>query len=158
MLKAKANATAEDFIFLVIQDEQGSYSKVPASRVVSVDGSQNMPVLAYSAVNGHLTGEQYLSFDILAKPRGEAAEIYPQPLVLSRGNPFLHFDHLPAEAIIYIFSSNGKYLQTLRTESNERSVSWNLVTKDGEMAGSGVYLYRIESPGEEKTGKFVLVR
>ncbi|OPX33005.1 hypothetical protein B1H10_06615, partial [candidate division KSB1 bacterium 4484_188] len=92
------------------------------------------------------------------KPQGEAAEIYPQPLVLSRGNPFLHFDHLPAEAIIYIFSSNGKYLQTLRTESNERSVSWNLVTKDGEMAGSGVYLYRIESPGEEKTGKFVLVR
>jgi hypothetical protein len=83
------------------------------------------------------------------------------PLVTTgRGERKIDFIHLPARAVIYIYTSRGDHVITLRHESdiNDGTVSWNLKSKEYLDIAFGVYFYVVESPVGSKSGKIGIIK
>jgi hypothetical protein len=75
----------------------------------------------------------------------------------------LQFVNVPYNAEIRIFDASGGYVQTVRPNLNldgsqAGTADWNLRNSDGRDVASGVYIYRVEAGGQEKLGRFVVVR
>jgi hypothetical protein len=118
--------------------------------------------LTYSIVNAFDEGEEQFVYQLLSQPKSgatsEEISVFPQPFHISDQQPFLTFMNVPDNAKINIYSANGRFLRTLDAVSNQNFVIWDLVTDFGEKVGSGVFIYRVVSDSEEKTGKFVILR
>jgi hypothetical protein len=118
--------------------------------------------LTYSIVNAFDEGDEQLVYQLLSQPKSATASqevsVFPQPFHISDQQPFLTFMNIPGDVKINIYSANGRFLKTLDAFSNQNFIIWDLVTEFGEKVGSGVYIYRIVSDSEEKTGKFVILR
>jgi hypothetical protein len=78
----------------------------------------------------------------------------------------IKFFNLPDRASIRIYTLAGDHVITLNhdyqtTRESERGMtSWNLVSKNNQDTVSGVYLYHVTDldTGQEKVGKFVVIR
>lgn len=72
----------------------------------------------------------------------------------------LCFQNLPKDSIVRIFSLGGELVQTLRPDENEEGgdACWNMISRNNQIVVSGVYLYHVDSPVGEKTGKFVIIK
>ncbi|MEJ2636766.1 MAG: T9SS type A sorting domain-containing protein [Calditrichia bacterium] len=116
----------------------------------------------YSVVNGTDAGEGKFYYQLLAEPehfvKADDVIVYPQPFRLADSQNTIKFENIPKGSEIYIFSSNGRYLQTLRNDSGINTEQWDLKTHLGEVVGSGVYVYIIKSKDFEKKGKLVVIR
>ena len=86
------------------------------------------------------------------------AHAYPVPFMPSRGDTNITFADLYSAATIRISSMNGDTVQTLRVQDGDGLAVWDGKSSDGNDLPSGVYLYSIEGPSDEKTGKLVIVR
>jgi len=76
----------------------------------------------------------------------------------------LQFMNVPQGAEIQIFDVTGNYVQTVRPEmksdgeTQSGRAEWDLKNGSGRDIVSGVYIYYITAGGDEKIGRFVVVR
>ena len=80
-------------------------------------------------------------------------EITPDTLVLK-------FVHLPALAIVRIYSQSGILVQALTNNdpTGGGELNWDLKSRSGKRVASGVYFYHVETPDHRrKIGRFTIV-
>jgi len=101
-------------------------------------------------------------------------KVVPNPYVATNSmeeavsNPFLNqrrkimFTHLPAECTIKIYTASGILVDIIEVHnaSDNGIVHWDLLTKEGLEIAAGVYLYYVKAreTGDEKLGKFAVVK
>ncbi len=70
----------------------------------------------------------------------------------------LGFHHLPETCTIYIYNLLGNLVDIIHHDSPTGSEFWDMTTRSGESISSGLYVYRITADGEEKIGKFAVLK
>jgi len=88
---------------------------------------------------------------------------YEEPLTYGlrgRGERVMYFMHVPANAVIRIFSSDGSLVRKLKHDGDleDGSVLWDLKTQDGLDICYGVYFYVIDVDGYRKSGKIAIIK
>ncbi len=92
--------------------------------------------------------------------RGRAA--WDRPPI--RGDPFgrhIDFMGLPrGQCTIKIWTVAGDFVAQLDHDGSQGDgeAAWNLISRNGQDVASGVYLYTVDSPQGQATGRFVVVR
>ena len=81
---------------------------------------------------------------------------FPNPYRPSAG--LLTFGLLTAEAEITIYDAAGSLVCRLAERDGDGGVEWDGRNQDGQLVGSGVYLYRIASSQEARLGKLAVLR
>lgn len=66
--------------------------------------------------------------------------------------------NLPEQAIIRLYSLDGRLLQEFRKDDPGNRLVWNLTNDQGNPVASGVYVYVIKSISGSRTGKIVVLR
>ncbi|RMG66408.1 MAG: T9SS C-terminal target domain-containing protein [Calditrichaeota bacterium] len=94
---------------------------------------------------------------VLAVPAPDIL-VYPNPLRPEDQVQQIAFLNLPPGARIDILTASGKHLRQLAPGDGENQTFWDLRTSQGNLVGSGVYLYHIRWPGGEKNGKMMVIR
>ena len=82
--------------------------------------------------------------------------VFPNPFFPVRGQ--LTWGYLTAEAVVYIYDMGGQLLRTLEEANGDGGVKWDGRNQAGKPIDSGIYLYRVVGEGEERVGKFALIR
>jgi subtilisin family serine protease len=85
------------------------------------------------------------------------AVAFPNPFSPHRDQMF-NFARLPQRASASIFTVTGELVWRSQEADLTGTISWSGVNQDGHPAASGVYVYLLESNGEAKKGKLVLIR
>jgi len=101
-------------------------------------------------------------------------KVVPNPYVATNSmeeavsNPFLNqrrkimFTHLPAECTIKIYTASGILVDIIEVHNSSENgiVHWDLLTKEGLEIAAGVYIYYVKArkTGDEKLGKFAVVK
>ena len=88
------------------------------------------------------------------------------PYADGRGPRSLHFNHLPPNSRIRIFTLSGELVNTLDhlTDFDDGTYEWSMLTKDNLGIAYGIYIYHIEPvPGSNETfepvlGKFAVIK
>ncbi len=78
-----------------------------------------------------------------------------------RGPRAIHFNHLPKQCTIRIFTVSGELVDTIEHNSlmDDGSVEWDMLTRDNLTVAYGVYIYHVDAPGiGEKIGKFAIIK
>jgi len=74
----------------------------------------------------------------------------------------LLFTHIPAGCTIKIFTSSGVFLRQIDVANapDNGTVQWDMLTKEGLEIAAGIYVYYVKSnvTGEEKLGKFAVIK
>jgi hypothetical protein len=109
----------------------------------------------------------------LAKGSLDRIKVVPNPYVAAatweERNPFntgrgprsLHFNHLPKDCTIRIYTVSGELVATLEHHGTdlEGTAEWNLLTRDNLSVSYGIYIYHVDAPGVgEKIGKFAVIK
>jgi hypothetical protein len=85
-------------------------------------------------------------------PKGTAGQqVFPGP-------PRVQFINLPGKATVDIYTSSGDLVRTLKHDSDNDFIDWDLKNNDGKETTSGIYFFHVEASGETATGRFVIVR
>ncbi|MBD3271187.1 MAG: T9SS type A sorting domain-containing protein [Elusimicrobia bacterium] len=89
-----------------------------------------------------------------------SAKAYPVPFKPTQNASHTHiiFSSLQPNSIIRIYSLSGDLVKVLNADANGTDIRWNARNSSGNKVVSGVYFYHIESPGDDKTGKLVIIR
>ena len=74
------------------------------------------------------------------------------------GSRNLFFYNVPNEAKIQIFTLSGEKVITLRNQSSNNIVEWDLKSSGGNEINAGIYIYKVYTKGSEKIDKFVVVK
>jgi hypothetical protein len=82
---------------------------------------------------------------------------FPVPYRPSDG-PHITFTNLPASITIRIFTLNGDLVRKISTDAGDGQIEWDVDNEDGEPVKSGVYLFLLESGGQKKRGKLLVLR
>lgn len=83
------------------------------------------------------------------------------PFVSGRGPRSIHFNHLPAECTIRIYTISGELVKIIdhKTTLNDGSEEWDLLTRDNLSASYGIYIFHVNAPGiGEHVGKFAIIK
>ena len=88
------------------------------------------------------------------------------PYADGRGPRSIHFNHLPPQCKIQIFTLSGELVNTLvhNTSLDDGSLEWNMLTKDNLDISYGVYFYHVEPMGQgaydfkPHLGKFAVIK
>jgi len=82
-------------------------------------------------------------------------------------NPFnpstsIYFDlHKPSDVLLEIYNIRGQLISTLadtRYSAGRHTVVWDGLDNNGQKAGSGVYLYKLQTEGYSETKKMIMVK
>lgn len=154
---------------------------------VELDGSDRRAIYLNLAKTGAIgaTGKDYLlkAFNIYSatgikivdgagssfglifnKENLDEMYVYPNPYSASSGQNYITLANLTRDASIDIFDLTGKFLINIKETNGNGGVEWDLKDKNGNMIGTGIYLFRAtgkNSSGqevEEKIGKFAVVK
>jgi hypothetical protein len=98
---------------------------------------------------------------VVPNPYKESAEWDPAP-----NQRRIHFIHLPAGAIVRIFTASGELLRTLTQNPNANpgglngDLEWDLKNARGNPVVSGIYIYTVHPPDGRtpKKGHFVIIK
>ncbi len=113
--------------------------------VVANSASQSVLENVYVVPNPYLGSSEYEQFG-----RFDASGNRSFPKTMQ-------FVNLPEQATIQIFTLGGDLVQELQHNGTGVEV-WNLQSRLRQEIVSGIYLYRVSANGEEKIGKFVVVK
>ena len=88
------------------------------------------------------------------------------PYADGRGPRSIHFNHLPPQCRIQIFTLSGELVNTLEHDTNldDGSLEWNMLTKDNLDIAYGIYFYHVEPMGQgvydfkPHLGKFAVIK
>ncbi len=85
--------------------------------------------------------------------------VYPNPYKGER-NPHttINFMHLPAQAVLRLYSLDGGLVKTITKDDGGNRASWDLRNTQGTPVASGIYIYLIQSNGQERRGKVAILR
>ena len=90
---------------------------------------------------------------------------YPNPLRLEAGFPeapgeLVTFTNLPAGSRVMVFTVSGDIVADLTPDLQEgRNIKWFTRNDSDELLASGVYIYKVESPGrEDYFSKIIIIR
>lgn len=83
---------------------------------------------------------------------------FPNILRPGSGVNKVQFVNLPPDAVIAIFSANGNFVASVAPNSSGKTATWDLRTEQGKEVGSGVYIYRVQSPTQSSSGKLMIIR
>ncbi len=146
---------------LLVNEDNGEYFFTPAGSGYPLPQGANPDGIVFGVVNALDEGSGRIPYAISSRVQQEAAlnriAVSPQPLNLSLHSPLLTFRNVPDHSDIYIVTPAGRLIRTLHKVTSEQPFYWDLKNDRGDVVGSGVYLYRIESHNSEKTGKFVII-
>ncbi|MFA7329640.1 MAG: hypothetical protein WC326_01070 [Candidatus Delongbacteria bacterium] len=97
---------------------------------------------------------------VVPNPYLATAEWEPKPIKGNRGDRKIQFTHLPPTATVRIYTVRGELVATLHHDSEawDGSLDWNLKSSEGLDVAYGMYMYHVDSPAGEKTGKFALIK
>jgi hypothetical protein len=74
----------------------------------------------------------------------------------------LLFTHIPAQSTIKIFTSSGVFIRQVEVNNSvdDGTYHWDMLTKEGLEIAAGIYVYQVKSKatGEEKFGKFAVIK
>ena len=84
--------------------------------------------------------------------------VYPNPFRMDVSGNEIMFANLPNGCEIFVYTANGRKLVHLTHDSFTGGVSWDLKNEQGDKIASGVYIYVAQYRGQEKTGKFLIIR
>jgi len=72
------------------------------------------------------------------------------------------FTNVPAKCTIRIFTSSGVIVDVINVENpaNKGIATWDLLSMEGLEIAAGMYFYqlKVESTGDEKMGKFAIIK
>lgn len=109
----------------------------------------------------------------LAKQSLDNIMVVPNPYIASviweprnrfstgRGPRSIHFNNLPTECTIRIFSVSGELVKQINHQSSidNGTAEWDLLTKENLSVSYGVYVYHVEAPRlGEHVGKFAVIK
>lgn len=109
----------------------------------------------------------------LAKNDLDQIKVVPNPYVATaiwegrnffttgRGSRAIHFNHLPKDCTIRIFTVSGELVDVIEHHSlmDDGSAEWDVLTRDNLNISYGVYIYHVDAPGiGEKIGKFAIIK
>jgi hypothetical protein len=161
LLQVLQGSSASDLSAVYIDVLSKSYYQIPASTSFDLPFQLIPDILPFAAVSTGIE-DQLQKYRLLTRSQQTETEsefvVFPQPFVLSEHQAYLTFKNIPPSAQIFIFSSTGKLLQTLRNDSHIPYIYWDLSTSQGKTIGSGVYLYRLKTDNGEKNGKFMVIK
>ena len=83
---------------------------------------------------------------------------YPVPFNPSLGHIKITFKGLSTLAKIEIYNLAGQKIKTLIKENSHDYYDWNVKTDNGRNLASGVYFYVINTGGQTKTGKLMIIK
>jgi len=98
---------------------------------------------------------------VVPNPYLGAASFEPAPFnIKGRGERRIEFRGIALGAVVRIYNVHGDLVQTLRQDgSYDGFVPWNLRTKDNLDVAPGLYVFRVDAPGQSGfTGKFAVVK
>jgi hypothetical protein len=98
---------------------------------------------------------------VVPNPYLGAASFEPAPFnIKGRGERRIEFRGVAQGAVVRIYNVHGDLVQTLRQDGSlDGFVPWNLRTKDNLDVAPGLYIFRVEAPGQSGfTGKFAVVK
>ncbi len=98
--------------------------------------------------------------------------VYPNPYVAAspqepanqfnegRGERRLTFNHLPDRCTIRIYTARGDLVDTIEHDAgiDDGTANWDMRNFDGLNVAYGVYLFHVDSPYGEKTGRFAVIK
>jgi len=161
LLEVLEGSSATNLSGVYIDMVSKEYYQIPASTSFALP-FQSIPDYLPVAVVSTGSEAEVQNYRLLSRPQLAAGSsdivVFPQPFVLSRNQAYLTFKNIPPLAELFIFSSSGKHLQTLRNDSQLPYIYWDLTTDQGKTVGSGVYLYRVKTDNREENGKFIVIR
>jgi len=104
----------------------------------------------------------------------EQIRVVPNPYVMTNEmepwvqNQYLNqrrriaFTHLPAQCTIKIFTVSGTLVDEIDVNnlSSDGIIHWDLRTREGLDIAAGMYIYHVkaEATGDEKIGKFAVIK
>lgn len=105
-------------------------------------------------------GGQLARVKVVPNPYLTTASWEKKPIKGNRGDRKIQFTHMPPKAVVRIYTIRGELVQTLRHDAPvwDGSLDWNLKSREGLDVAYGVYLYHLDSPAGQKTGKFALIK
>jgi hypothetical protein len=83
------------------------------------------------------------------------------PYSSGRGPRSIHFNHLPQQCTIRIYTVSGELVAAIEHDSNllDGMAEWNLLTRDNLSAAYGIYIFHVDAPGVgQKIGKFAVIK
>jgi hypothetical protein len=104
----------------------------------------------------------------------DSIKVVPNPYIATNamepavGNKFLNqrrqilFTHIPADCEIRIFTSSGIMVDRIdvTNEPPDGAVHWDVLSREGLEIAAGMYVYHVKSnkTGDEKVGKFAVIK
>ncbi len=92
-------------------------------------------------------------------------KVVPNPYIVRAGwerSAFegrLQFTNLPGECDIFIYTTAGDYVATVKHNAPTNSAYWNLQNSSGVNIAFGLYVFVVKTPdGEKFTGRFAVIR
>ncbi len=168
---------AEPYTSLSIYDNADQFDVLYAWWPTVAEGHSNAELAAGQVlnftVNKFNTTADHFAFTTVKAGTDAAKEISALNGVYAFPNPYLHGNDMeidqrhrvikfvglpPVEATVEIYNLVGERIRTLQKGSpEEQELSWDVLTENGLPPASGVYIYRVTSPGlAPKTGKLAL--
>lgn len=137
--------------------------KLPASRVLTEQPAVSAPISDLS-VYALIADAQGSAADVVVfpqpwQPNGPRAGAGPGQTGTEAGG--ITFSNLPSECRITIYTVAGERVREL-THSDLSGTTgqetWDVKTDGGQAAASGIYLWRVESSVDSKSGKLAVIR
>jgi hypothetical protein len=116
-------------------------------------------------------------FDTLTQLDAFNVKVVPNPYMINNEwqtsfrQRRLKFINLPSDCTIRIFNLNGELVKTLlhhhtlEPDGQQEVVNsaggdqwWDLLSENGQLVSSGIYIFHVQSPVGEQVGKFVIIR
>ena len=104
------------------------------------------------------------SYLVLSTYANDLSNVFVYPNPTKENTEKITFANLPQRAKISIWSIDGKLIYEIEENDGNGGVDFNLTNFSGSRLSSGVYIYRVvqlddmRNEGEEKLGKFAIVR
>lgn len=104
------------------------------------------------------------SYVVLSTYAKDLSDVYVYPNPTKEGTEKVTFANLPQRAKITIWTIDGKLLNEIEETDGNGGVDYNLTDFNGNQIASGIYFFRIvmldelQNEGQEKLGKFAVVR
>ena len=88
---------------------------------------------------------------------GPTYKVFPNPVRADRGVTQVEFRDVVGGKI-KIFNSAGRLVLERPLDAGQSSFIWDLKNNDGKDVAAGIYVYFLESDGQERTGKIGIIR
>ena len=156
----------------IIDFQLATESSYPApGSVYQVDWKR--PFHESDTIRFSVTADDNLDKSVIASDM-DNIKVVPNPYVMTNmmesavANPFLNqrrrlmFTHVPSDCIIKIFTVSGVMVDEILVSNEPENgiIHWDMLTRENLEIAAGMYIYHIEAheTGDQKTGKFAVIK